>query len=79
MKKLFIILLLLISSIAYTKTTVLSKIKIIDDSCLLIMRIDGYKFLVSSNTYFRNLSSTVIQMYEKDLDGKVVPQTCKNK
>lgn len=81
MKKLFIILLILISTLAYAKTTVIRTNSIEIDKYRYIYQkilcIDGYKYLVTYTSHSYSSTST-IQMFENNYGAKL-PIVCKNK
>jgi len=81
MKKLFIILLIFISTLAYAKTTVIRTNSIEIDKYTYIYQkilcIDGYKYLTTYTSH-PHASTSTIQMFEDD-EGHSLPITCKNK
>lgn len=78
MKKLFIILLIFISIVAYAKMEVI-EVKYYDDQKIVIVCIDGYKYMIV-NTVGSSSSrpASIIQMYEyTKIFSKVMSVSCK--
>jgi len=75
MKKIIIILVMLITALSFAKTTVLTTIDIKGDIILIIVCVDGYKYLITKSQ-LNNYKISTTQMMEEDKEGKVTLVKC---